>query len=288
MSSLQGLLLRQGRSVVVVSSQQRFARGPFHKPPRSFEDRNRATLELYKDRRLKLSEPIIGKPHQFRKPELEKEPRVERRERKLLPLAEEYHQYDKHSEEDIKNIEYLGDYYDPLFNPHLHEKRHSVDPNEEPFNAIYKDSQSEGAQQYTKVRDITNPELWAYVERLQRIQIAPLPGTRKANEQVKPMPSGYVPPPESPPDLPYFVMRTRNYLLPVYYHLDDEPDKCYTTVTKVSGDLWKFEQDVRTFLQSLGHYKRRILSSVHETDGTVSFRGKHLHEVVDWLHEKGF
>lgn len=285
-SSTPQLLVRQLRSPFL--SSQRYQRGPFGKPKRTFEDRNRAILERYDNLRLKLASPDGGIPNKWKVPELPPKPTVIKKERKLESLAETMPPYHKYSEQEIESFDKHGTYYDPLFNPHLHEERNRVNPDEEPFNAIYADSKSESANEYTKVRNITTPELWEYVERLAKIKVAPLPDRRKAGEPPTPMPSGFMPPPESPPDLPYFVPRTRNYLLPVYYHLDNDPEKCSTIVKQVTGDLWQLEEDLRTHLESLNKTNRRILTSVLETDDRVCFRGRYLHQVVDWLHAQGF
>lgn len=268
------------------SLSKRYLRSPFGirvKP--SFEERNRVILKAHETKRLKLAEPIKYKPNQWRLPPPPKDPKVVKRPNPTL--SESYPPYQKYTNEDIKSVEGFETYYDPLFNPHLHEERHRVNPDEEPFNAIYNDSQSESANDYTKVRNITTPELWDTVKRLERIKIAP-EIKRKDGDPIVPLPCGIIPPPETPPDLPYFVPRTRNYLLPVYYRLESEPDKCYTLLNQVAGDIWKLEEDVRTHLEGLGHHKGKILSSVQETDARIMFRGKHLHQIVDWLHLKGF
>lgn len=282
---LQSLFLNN-RSLLV-SSKRYTRRTPFAYPKRTFEERNRAILDQHKHKGLGLSEPT-GRPEQWKLRTQQPDPVIKQVERKLPPLSESSPPYEKYSEEAIQGIEKFETYYDPLFNPHLHEEKNRVNPDEEPFDAIYVDSKSEGSQEYTETRNITTPQLWEYVERLARIKIAPEPIRRKANEPVYTLPSGLVPPPETPPDLPYFVCRTRNYLLPVYYNLDTDPEKCFTLVKQVAGDLWKLEEDLRTHLESLSSTSKRILSSVKETDGQVSFRGKHLRPVVDWLHSKGF
>lgn len=248
----------------------------------------RQTLDMHKRSRLALSFRKEYKPVQFQVPKLPPEPIIKTKERALPSMVESqpsFHQYDEQTRQHLTNFE---TYYDPLFNPHLQEERHRVDPNKEPFNAIYRDSQSEGADEYTKVRDITSPELWSCVEQLARIKVAPPVRRRKAGEPAKPLPSGFVPPPETPPDLPYFVPRTRNHLLPVYYHLSSDPNECKTSIRSISGDIWKLEEDLRTHLESLLGSNRRILSSVQEPDERIEFRGRYLHQVVDWLHAQGF
>lgn len=272
----------------ILISSQRNVRGPFGPPKRTFEDRNRETLNMYKKRRLELAAPKKGHPNQWIIPEIPAEPTVETKERKLPSMVESASPYQRYPAKDIKEMNEYGTFYDPLFNPHLHDGRHQVNPDEEPFNAIYADSKSEAAKEYTKVRNVTTPELWKYVEQLARIRFAPEPRRRKANEPITPLPSGFIPPPETPPDLPYFVARTRNYILPIYYKLHSDPEMCFTFVNQVTGDLWKLEEDLRLHLENLNENKRRILTSVHETDGRVLFRGKHLHQVADWLHSKGF
>lgn len=265
--------------------QRRF----FVKKVRPFEERMRQTLNLHKDKRLVLARRKEKRPDQYNLPKQQPDPTVVTLERKLPSLASSSLPYKKYSDEAIKKLDQFETYYDPMFNPHLYEERHKVDPNEEPFNAIYTDSQSEAAKDYTKVRNITSPELWEHVERLARIKVAPMPKPRKANEPIKPMPSGYVPPPESPPDLPYFIARTRNYLLPVYYRLHSDPNECVTIIKQAQGDLWQLEEDLRTHLESLeAANKQRIITSVEETEAQILLRGKWLHETVDWLHAQGF
>lgn len=264
--------------------QRRF----FVKKVRPFEERMRQTLNMHKHKRLVLARRKENCPDQFKVAAMPPDPTIVTNERTLPSLKESTLPYKKYSSEEIKNLEHFETFYDPLFDPHLHEKRHTVDPNEEPFNAIYTDSKSESAKEYTNVQNITSPELWAHVERLARIKVAPELKPRKLDEPVKPLPSGFVPPSETQPDLPYFISRTRNNLLPVYYRLDSDPNECVTIVKRIDGDLWKFEEDLRTHLESLLNDKRRILTSVHEPDGRLLLRGRWIHETVDWLHAQGF
>lgn len=245
--------------------------------------RNRYVLNRFNNWRLKLAAPQKDKPRQFELPPNPPDPVVKEIERKLPSLSQSMPPYEKYSDTSRGH----GTYWDPLFNPNLDDERYKVDPNEEPFCAIYADSKSDAANQYTKCRNIATPELWSYVDRLARVKLAPEPSRRKDGEMYE-LPSGLVPPPENPPDLPYFVPRTRNYLLPVYYQLHNDPEQCFTKVKLVTGDLWKLEEDLRTHLESLNQSKRRIMTSVQETDERVLFRGKHLNEIVNWLIQKGF
>lgn len=259
----------------------------FVKSTRPWQDRMKLELARYRSRRLKLALRVDNKPDQFTRPQYEKDPIMKTVERKLPSLAESRLPYDEYSKDAIDRLNHFETFYDPNFNPHLYEERNRVDPNEEPFNAIYADNES-GGEEYTRVRNITTPELWEHVENLARTKVNPEIRRRKADEPIEPTPSGWVPPPEQPPDLPYFIARTRNHLLPVYYYLHSDPNECSTILKRITGDLWKLEEDLRGHLEGLLSNKRRILTSVHETDGRILFRGRHLHEVVNWLHQNGF
>lgn len=253
-------------------------------------ERNWKVLDAHKNRRLKLASELGQLPYQYEFPPEEQKPtKIVTKERALPPLKESQHPYKRYTPGEIQKYQSFGTFYDPLFNPHLSESSNTVNPDEDPFNAIYVGNEStEGGQQYTQVRNVTSPILWSFVERLARHKIAPEVRRRKPGEPITKLPSGFVPPPEEPPNLPYFVSRTRNHLLPVYYNLDSNPDRCVTVVKFISGDIWKFEEDLRKHLESLNETGEKILSSVQEPDERVIFRGKHLNQIVDWLHESGF
>lgn len=252
--------------------------------------RQRVVLDQHKNRKLKLATEMGPGPAQFHfEEEPMKEEIIVKRDRKLNRLQDELPSYNMYYDQEYKDEKNKSIYYDPQFNPHLHEERYRVDPDDEPFNAIYAgNEQTEGGQQYTNVKNVTTPELWSFVELLARHKIAPEIPTRKLGEPIKPMPSGYVPPPDTAPDLPYFVARTRNHLLPVYYGLSKDPDECMTYVKNVMGDMWLFEEQLRKHLESLNPTQGKLVSTVREPDEMVGFRGKHLHQVVDWLHHQGF
>lgn len=251
---------------------KRFAqrRTPFGKVVRDFEEKNRPQLDAHPG--LRLAQRIKDRPEQFEILKLKKdikEKRYVESSKEPLPLHKEMPPYHRYKDEDIARIQSFGTYYDPLFNPKLHEERYRVNPDEEPFKAIYIDDNS---AEYTETRNVTTPQLWSYVESLERIKIAPKPRFRKPHEPIEPMPSGFYPPPEQYPDLPYAVIRTRNYLLPLYYKLDRDPEKCTTLINRVTGDLWELEHDVRTYLEEMSPSKARIITSVKEPEGSVLFR----------------
>lgn len=252
-------------------------------------DKRSPILKKHKAHRLKLATELGPSAATYKfLDEPEVKVNVKKETRKLASLSETLPRYEKYDEKTIDNIQHGSIFFDPKFNPHLHEERNRVNPEEEPFSSIYiGNEQTEGGRQYTDVKDVTSPELWQFVERLARIRIAPEVRRRKKDEPIERLPSGFIPPPEEAPDLPYFVPRTRNHLLPVYYNLSSDPEDCYTLIRNVTGDLWKLEEDLRLHL-SLDPSKGKILTSVKEPDEIVAFRGRHLHEIVDWLHQQGF
>jgi len=259
----------------------------FVKHHKRIEDRYKVELERYRGRRLKLATRLDHKPDQYKRPAYDPDPIVVTQDRKLVPLNEARLPYKEYSKESIDKLEKFETFYDPNFNPHLYDERNRINPDEEPFKSIYADDERPD-DQYTKVRNITTPELWKFVEDLAPLKVNPPVKRRMPGEPIEATPSGWVPPPEQPPDLPYYVARTRNQLLPVYYYLHSDPDQCSTILKRVTGDLWKLEEDLRLHLEGLLDNKRRILTSVQETDGRILFRGRFLHQVVNWLHQKGF
>ena len=195
-------------------------------------------------------------------------------------LSPPYSQFDKEEQErlqigHLKNIELTGV-------THPKEKSKEIDPSEAPFNEIYEDGIDEN--NFTKVRNLTEtePQRWYWVQRLMPKQTLP----RSNFEPGKQYPSGYKTPAAGPPDLPYFVMRTRNHLLPVYKLIEKEDERVKTIILRIDGDIWELEQEIRTRLEA--KHQKRIITGVNEVRGELKFLGDHVFEVVDYLEELGF
>lgn len=157
-----------------------------------------------------------------------------------------------------------------------------IDPNEAPYNEIYADGIDEN--NYTKVHNLVEeePQRWYWVERLMPKQII----KRDNFEPGKRYPSGIRVPAEVP-DLPYFVARTRNHLLPVYKLIErEDEERVKTVIQKVEGDIWELEQEIRTRLEA--KTQKRILTAVNEVRGELRFVGNHVFDVVDYLEQMGF
>lgn len=129
--------------------------------------------------------------------------------------------------------------------------------------------------------------------------------------------------PKSIPNESYFVERTRTRLFPLYreyrvvdrdhetywknrwdgkvnkYHMDvldrldeikfDNNEKTIelTLVKKVRGDIWKFQEDARHFLQQK-HNVSIVLVGVNEISGSVYFKGDYVADLHEFLKQKGF
>ena len=77
-------------------------------------------------------------------------------------------------------------------------------------------------------------------------------------------------------------------MFPVYVEIPTKEKGMgkYTKVKNISGDIWAFETDLRSYLE------KRTLSKVHiqvlEYAMTVVTNGVHHREISDFLIEKGF
>ncbi|XP_071275981.1 LOW QUALITY PROTEIN: large ribosomal subunit protein mL49 [Agelaius tricolor] len=99
-----------------------------------------------------------------------------------------------------------------------------------------------------------------------------------------PTPSGWSPPADPPPDLPYFVRRSRLHNLPVYLGL--RQGRCLTELRRIHGDIWALERDLRAFLGSQG--VPEVAAQVNEVTGTLRLRGHWGAQVRQWLLQRGF
>ncbi|XP_054374249.1 39S ribosomal protein L49, mitochondrial isoform X1 [Molothrus ater] len=98
-----------------------------------------------------------------------------------------------------------------------------------------------------------------------------------------PRPDG-APPQTPPPDLPYFVRRSRLHNLPVYLGL--RQGRRLTELRRIHGDIWALERDLRAFLGSQG--VPEVAAQVNEVTGTLRLRGHWGAQVRQWLLQRGF
>ncbi|KAM8793748.1 large ribosomal subunit protein mL49 [Eudromia elegans] len=122
---------------------------------------------------------------------------------------------------------------------------------------------------------------FAFVERL-------LPPTRVPPPPAHPhypTPSGWVPPRDPPPALPYFVGRSRLHNVPVYRNVT-HGNREITEIRRIRGDIWALDRDLRSFLAREGG--RAPPTQVNEVTGTVRVKGRLEATVRAWLLEQGF
>ncbi|XP_017581218.2 mitochondrial ribosomal protein L49 [Pygocentrus nattereri] len=121
---------------------------------------------------------------------------------------------------------------------------------------------------------------YKYVERLVPPSRIPSPPKHEGSA-----PSGWTPPPETPPSLPYMIRRSRMHNVPVYSDIKHGNQKS-TLVRKVEGDVWALNKDVKEFLQQLTG--RETATQVNEVTGTVRIKGHFEKELKAWLIQRGF
>ncbi|XP_048093547.1 mitochondrial ribosomal protein L49 [Alosa alosa] len=127
---------------------------------------------------------------------------------------------------------------------------------------------------------IESTEEYAFVERL-------IPSSRvpKPPKHDGPTPSGWTPPSEVPPDLPYMIRRSRMHNVPVYTDIKHGSQKS-TVVRKVEGDIWALEKDMKDYLMEVTG--RVLPTQVNEVTGSIRVKGHFDKELKEWLLGKGF
>ncbi|KAM8829742.1 large ribosomal subunit protein mL49 [Synchiropus picturatus] len=127
---------------------------------------------------------------------------------------------------------------------------------------------------------VESTEEYKFVERL-------IPASRVPDppRHTGPTPSGWTPPADSPPDLPYMIRRSRMHNIPVYTDLT-HGNRWMTLVRKVEGDIWALEKDVREFLRDVTG--KELPTQVNEVTMTLKVKGQYDKELKQWLSEKGF
>ncbi|KAG7322754.1 hypothetical protein KOW79_014100 [Hemibagrus wyckioides] len=121
---------------------------------------------------------------------------------------------------------------------------------------------------------------FCFVERL-------IPPTRIPSppKHTSPAPSGWTPPSETPPSLPYMIRRSRMHNIPVYSDIKHGNQK-NTIVRKVEGDIWALNKDMKEHLQQLTG--REPPTKVNEVTMSIRVKGQFDMELKEWLLKLGF
>lgn len=149
----------------------------------------------------------------------------------------------------------------------------------QPGCGLRQQSQSKGPPDYPSF--VESVDEYQFVERL-------IPATRipkPPKHEHYPTPSGWQPPRDPAPSLPYFVRRSRMHNIPVYKDIT-HGNRQMTVIRKVEGDIWALQKDVEDFLSPL--LGKTPITQVNEVTGTLRVKGYFDQQLKAWLLEKGF
>ncbi|XP_012876540.1 PREDICTED: 39S ribosomal protein L49, mitochondrial [Dipodomys ordii] len=128
---------------------------------------------------------------------------------------------------------------------------------------------------------VESADEYRFVERL----LPPTNIPQPPKHEHYPTPSGWQPPRDPPPNLPYVVRRSRMYNIPVYRDIT-HGNRQMTVIRKVEGDIWALQKDVEDFLSPL--LGKKPVTQVNEVTGTLRVKGYFDEQLKTWLLEKGF
>jgi len=157
-----------------------------------------------------------------------------------------------------------------------------VNATKNPFRcSSYAASQKEKpADAYTTFHKVSSDN-WKFVERLLPVAtVPPFP-------QKETYPSGWAPPSDKGLNLPFFVPRNKNHMVPVYLNFEAiRGERKITIVRHIEGDIWDLEKRLKEHLEKINN--KQIVSQVHEVAMFIKFKGDHLSNVKEWLINNGF
>ncbi|XP_006861004.1 PREDICTED: 39S ribosomal protein L49, mitochondrial [Chrysochloris asiatica] len=140
-------------------------------------------------------------------------------------------------------------------------------------------SQIQGSPDYPSF--VESVDEYHFVERL----LPPTSIPEPPKHEHYPTPSGWQPPRDPPPNLPYRVQRSRMHNIPVYKNIT-HCNRQTTVIRKVEGDIWALQKDVEDFLSPL--LGKKPITQVNEVTGTLQVKGHFDQQLKGWLLEKGF
>jgi large subunit ribosomal protein L49 len=130
------------------------------------------------------------------------------------------------------------------------------------------------------VEVIYNPPEWKYVEQLIGNTTIPKPTVKSE------YPSGWAPPdPSRYNKLPYFVGRTRNFMMPVYLAITFRGQRRVTRVKFIEGDIWKLEAELHELIEK--RTGKTVYSQINEMNRQIQFKGDYVTLIEKYLFDKG-
>lgn len=85
-------------------------------------------------------------------------------------------------------------------------------------------------------------------------------------------------------NLPYFVQRTKNHMIPVYLKVLYNGTRRVTIIKRIQGDIWLLEKELQEFLkpQQLGPVRLQV----NEFAGFIRIHGDFVNAVKYWLMQR--
>lgn len=130
------------------------------------------------------------------------------------------------------------------------------------------------------VEIVHNPPEWKYVE-----QILPAATVPKPTPKTE-YPSGWSPQKPEAFKHPYFLPRSRNYMVPVYLLIDYRGTRKRTAITHIHGDIWQLHSEIMQYIEHYMAKKER--SRVNEFTQQIIINGDYVNLIKDFLVKKGF
>ncbi|XP_076290717.1 mitochondrial ribosomal protein L49 [Lasioglossum baleicum] len=139
----------------------------------------------------------------------------------------------------------------------------------------------EDPSKYTDYEVTRDPKEWEYVERLLRPKVIPVPELENREYA-----SGWKPPTAKPGDYPYYVQRSKNFMLPVYLRVYNRGLRKLTILKRIQGDIWALEAELKEHMQK--ETGKPIGMRINELVGIIKFRGDFVSLIRRWMDSKGF
>lgn len=100
-------------------------------------------------------------------------------------------------------------------------------------------------------------------------------------------PSGWKPQdPEKYKELPYYIKRSKNHLLPVYLKVQFRGMRRRTYVKFIEGDIWQAEKDfVQAIQERIG--KLPVFTQINEMNRQIIIKGDYVTLLQKFLYNKG-
>jgi large subunit ribosomal protein L49 len=100
-------------------------------------------------------------------------------------------------------------------------------------------------------------------------------------------PSGWKPQdPEKYKELPYYIKRSRNHLLPVYLAIHFRGMRRRTYVRNIEGNIWQAEKDLVGAIQArIGNLP--VFTQINEMNRYIIIKGDYVTLLQKFLYAKG-